>query len=109
MARCVGKCQLRWQAAAESGPGGRPGGSLDRAQVANPVHSQRELGRRLGELRNGLGLTVEGVAERLLCSPTKISRLETGSRRASLRDVRDLCLLYRVSDEAQADELMRLA
>src|ERR1022692_2218301 len=30
----------------------------------------------------------------LLCSATKISRLETGVRRPSLRDVRDLCALY---------------
>jgi transcriptional regulator with XRE-family HTH domain len=63
----------------------------------------------LRELRNGLGLTVEEVAEQLMCSATKISRLETGSRRASLRDVRDLLLLYRVSSQVQADELMALA
>jgi transcriptional regulator with XRE-family HTH domain len=70
---------------------------------------QRELGMRLRELRNGLGLTVEEVAEQLLCSATKISRLETGTRRASLRDVRDLCGIYGVTDQAEADELMRLA
>jgi transcriptional regulator with XRE-family HTH domain len=64
---------------------------------------------RLRELRNALGLTVEEVGEKLLCSATKISRLETGSRRASLRDVRDLCRLYDVNDEAQAGELMELA
>lgn len=70
---------------------------------------QRELGMRLRELRNALGLTVEEVGEKLMCSATKISRLETGSRRASLRDVRDLCRLYQVNDEAQAGELMELA
>ncbi len=64
---------------------------------------------RLRELRNGLGLTVDDVAERLLCSATKISRLETGTRRASLRDVRDLCGIYGVTDQADADELMDLA
>ena len=41
--------------------------------------------------------------ERLLCSATKISRLETGARRPSLRDVRDLCGVYNV-DEATTDE-----
>jgi len=56
-----------------------------------------------------LGLTVEEVGERLMCSATKISRLETGARRANPRDVRDLCLLYGVTDEAEADELMELA
>jgi transcriptional regulator with XRE-family HTH domain len=64
---------------------------------------------RLRELRNRLGLTVEEVGEQLLCSATKISRLETGVRRASLRDVRDLCRIYQVTDQAQADELMDLA
>jgi transcriptional regulator with XRE-family HTH domain len=53
-------------------------------------------------------MTVEDVAERLLCSATKISRLETGARRPSLRDVRDLCGLYEV-DEAVSAEFMLLA
>jgi hypothetical protein len=32
-----------------------------------------------------------------------------GPRRASLRDVRDLCRLYQVTDEAEAERLMDLA
>jgi transcriptional regulator with XRE-family HTH domain len=79
------------------------------AQGANPTLRQRELGMRLRELRNGLGLTVEEVGEQLMCSATKISRLETGARRASLRDVRDLCRIYQVADQSEADELMELA
>jgi len=51
---------------------------------------------------------VEAVAEKLLCSATKISRLETAARRPSLRDVRDLCSLYGVN-ESTAAELMSLA
>jgi Domain of unknown function (DUF5753)/Helix-turn-helix domain len=43
-----------------------------------------------------------------MCSATKISRIETGHRRPSLRDVRDLCKLYDVSD-SDTDELMDLA
>jgi transcriptional regulator with XRE-family HTH domain len=73
-----------------------------------PTVRQRELGFRLRELRTALGMTIEEVAERLLCSPTKVSRAETGTRRASLRDVRDLCQLYGVAD-AEAAELMELA
>jgi transcriptional regulator with XRE-family HTH domain len=76
---------------------------------ANPTLRQRELGRRLRDLRKGMGLTVEDVGEQLLCSATKISRLETGARRASLRDVRDLCRLYQVTDESEAERLMDLA
>lgn len=63
---------------------------------------------RLRDLRNELGLTVDDVGRRLLCSATKVSRLETGSRRASLRDVRDLCGIYGVTEQAAA-ELMELA
>ncbi len=74
----------------------------------NPTVRQRELGRRLRELRLSHGLTVEGVAEKLLCSTTKISRLETGTRRPSLRDVRDLSELYGV-DAATSAEFMSLA
>ena len=69
---------------------------------------QRELGKRLRDLRNQHGLTVEDVAGQLLCSATKVSRLETGMRRPSLRDVRDLCRLYRL-DEATSSEFMTLA
>ncbi len=64
---------------------------------------------RLRELRSQLGLTVEEVGNQLLCSATKISRLETGMRRASLRDVRDLVRIYGVTDQAEADALMELA
>jgi transcriptional regulator with XRE-family HTH domain len=76
--------------------------------ATSPTVRQRELGKRLRDLRNEHGLTVEDVAEKLLCSATKISRLETGARRPSLRDVRDLCDLYRV-DEATAAEFMSMA
>lgn len=69
---------------------------------------QRELGRRLRQLRYQHGLTVEDVAGQLLCSATKVSRLETGMRRPSLRDVRDLCALYDLDDQTST-ELMNLA
>lgn len=74
----------------------------------NPSVRQRELGARLRDLRNDRGMTVEEAAEKLLCSETKISRLETGARRPSPRDIRDLCQLYNVDEPAAAD-LMKLA
>jgi transcriptional regulator with XRE-family HTH domain len=76
--------------------------------ATSPTMRQRELGRRLRDLRVQHNLTVEDVGERLLCSATKISRLETGARPPSLRDVRDLCNLYEV-DTATSAELMSLA
>ena len=54
-------------------------------------------------------MTVEQVAEQLLCSPSKVSRMETGHGIATLRDIRDLSNLYGVADEAQRDRMMRLA
>ncbi len=74
----------------------------------SPTIRQRELGMRLREFRTSKGRTVEDVARELLCSPTKISRAETGARRATLRDVRDLCQLYGVDEQTSA-ELMELA
>lgn len=76
---------------------------------ANPTVRQRELGMRLRKLRNAAGLTVEEVGLRLDCSATKISRMETGVRRASLRDVRDLCAIYGITDQARVGEFVTLA
>jgi len=74
----------------------------------SPTVRRRELGTRLRALRTEADLTVEQVAEQLLCSPSKISRLETGHRGASARDIRDLCDLYQV-DPTQRDYLAALA
>jgi transcriptional regulator with XRE-family HTH domain len=74
----------------------------------SPIARQHELGTRLRALRTERGMTVEEVAAELLCSTTKISRLETAARRPSLRDVRDLCVLYDL-DQQMSRELMSLA
>lgn len=74
--------------------------------MVNPTLRQRQLAKRLRDLRHDHGLGIAEVAERLLCSPAKISRIETAQRRVSLRDVRDLCRLYGVTDPT---ELMALA
>jgi transcriptional regulator with XRE-family HTH domain len=74
----------------------------------SPTVSRRELGAQLRALRTGKGWTVEQVAERLLISSSKVSRLETGQRGASLRDIRDLSNLYGLSEE-QRQHLADLA
>jgi transcriptional regulator with XRE-family HTH domain len=51
---------------------------------------------------------VDDVARELICSSAKISRIETGKRSPTLRDVRDLCRLYKVS-QAEQDRLMIVA
>jgi transcriptional regulator with XRE-family HTH domain len=75
----------------------------------SPTVRRRELGTLLRKLRNEKGLKVEQVADALMCSPSKISRMETGHRGATLRDVRDLCNLYEVTDQGERDRLMSLA
>jgi len=77
-------------------------------EVHSPALRRRELGALLRALRNAKGLTVEQVAERLLCSPSKVSRMETGQG-ATARDIRDLCELYGVADAAERDRLTTLA
>jgi transcriptional regulator with XRE-family HTH domain len=77
-------------------------------EVRSPALRRSELGALLRALRNAKGLTVEQVAERLLCSPSKVSRMETGQG-ATARDIRDLCELYGVADAAERDRLMTLA
>jgi len=54
------------------------------------------------------GKTAEDVAQALMVSATKITRLETGARGVNMRDIRDLCNFYEVS-EAEREHLMRLA
>jgi transcriptional regulator with XRE-family HTH domain len=78
-------------------------------EVRSPTVRRRELGALLRALRNEKGLTVEQVAERLLCSPSKVSRMETGHGIATPRDIRDLCDLYGITHQAERDRLTRLA
>ncbi|MGC5012802.1 helix-turn-helix domain-containing protein [Streptosporangium sp. DT93] len=75
----------------------------------NPTLRRRRLGGRLRVLREEAGLTVEQAAEALLCTPSKISRIENAQRGASQRDVRDLCAAYGISDEELIEQLMTLA
>ena len=76
--------------------------------ATRPTMRQGELGTRPRQLHNGLGLTVEEVGEKLLCSATKISRVETGACRPSLHDVRKLCRPYGMNEVGTA-ELVELA
>lgn len=76
---------------------------------SSPAVRRRELGALLRALRNEKGLTVEQVAENLLCSPSKVSRMETGHGLATPRDIRDLCNLYEVTDPGERERMMTLA
>lgn len=74
----------------------------------SPTVRRRELGTLLKQLRTQRGWTAEQVCEHVRFSPSKMSRLETGHRGASARDINDLCDLYQVDDE-QRQRLLELA
>ncbi|MEV5471873.1 helix-turn-helix transcriptional regulator [Streptomyces sp. NPDC052207] len=79
------------------------------ASNVNPTVRRRRLGQELRRLREVKGMTAEEVAERLLVSQSKISRLENGRRSISQRDVRDLCGVYEVEDQRVVESLMEMA
>ena len=69
---------------------------------------RRRLASELRRLREAAKLTCEDVAERLECSASKISRIETARVTVSPRDARDLLGIYGVPDD-QRDSLIQLA
>jgi transcriptional regulator with XRE-family HTH domain len=73
-----------------------------------PLVRRRQLGAALRRHRIDAGLSLAQVADQLLLSPSKISRIETAQRSISARDVRDLMNLYRVTDPEARGELMKL-
>lgn len=78
-------------------------------EVRSPTVRRRELGALLRALRTERSMTVDQVAAVLLCSPSKVSRMETGQRGATARDIRDLCALYEVTDPQERARMARIA
>ena len=66
---------------------------------SSPTAQRRQLGFELRQLREAARLKSERAAEALECSPSKVSRIETGHVAVSLRDVRDLLDLYNANDQ----------
>jgi transcriptional regulator with XRE-family HTH domain len=73
-----------------------------------PTGRRRRLGAELRRLREAAGLTIDRVAEELECSPSKVSRIETGQVSATPRDVRDMLGLYGV-DDARLEAMVQVA
>jgi transcriptional regulator with XRE-family HTH domain len=74
----------------------------------SPTVRRRRLAAELRRLREQAQLTIEDVAEKLKCSSSKISRIETGHVGVSPKDARELLGLYGVPDD-QLDALVQLA
>lgn len=74
----------------------------------SPTLRRRQLGQELRRLRETAGATIDQVAERLNCSASKISRIETGQSGVSSREVRDILAAYQVEGD-QAEALVEMA
>ena len=74
----------------------------------SPTVRRKRLGIELRRLRERAELTCEDVGQRLECSGTRISRMETGRISVRPGDVRELLEIYGVSG-AEADSLVQLA
>ena len=69
----------------------------------------RRLGSELRRLRESGGYTIDQVANHLECSPSRVSRIETGkSQPPKQREVRDLLELYGVIDDRVRQALLQL-
>lgn len=74
----------------------------------SPTVRRRRLASELRRLRDQAGLTIEDVGEKLECSASKVSRMETGHVGVNPRDARDMLELYGV-DAEQRESLVGLA
>jgi transcriptional regulator with XRE-family HTH domain len=78
------------------------------ARGQGPTVRRRRLASELRRLREVADLTIDEVGEKLECSASKISRIETGHVGVTPRDVRDMLELYGISGDEQ-DALVQLA
>jgi transcriptional regulator with XRE-family HTH domain len=78
------------------------------SSAQSPTVRRRRLALELRRLREAARLTCEEVADRLECSASKISRVETGRVSVSPRDVRDMLEIYGVPED-QREVLVQLA
>lgn len=66
-------------------------------QLPNTEEEQEQLGRRLRDAREYLGLSQEEVAERLKVPRASISAIETGKRKVSSLELKQFARIYKLS------------
>lgn len=74
----------------------------------SPTVRRRRLASELRRLREAAELTIDEVGEKLECSASKISRIETGHVGVTPRDVRDMLEVYGIDDN-EREALVQLA
>jgi len=77
------------------------------SSATGPVLPRRRLATALKKLRADAELTLDEVAEALMISRSKLSRLENAQGSPQARDVRDLVTLYKQEGTPLGDQLMR--
>jgi hypothetical protein len=77
-------------------------------QHRSPTIRRRRLGVELRRHREAAGVTIDVVADRIGCSTSKVSRIETGHTSASPSDVQDMLDIYGVGDAIKT-ELAQIA
>ncbi len=80
------------------------------SRFSPPTPRSRRLGRELKKLRESQGKRAEDAANLLRCSPSRISRIESGDIKARPGDVMELLVAYDVAiDSEQGQGLITLA
>jgi len=77
------------------------------AKVTGPIGPRRNIAATLKRLREKKRKLLTDVAEDLLISTSKLSRLENAQGKPQLRDIRDLIRYYGIEGTAQAEQLRR--
>jgi transcriptional regulator with XRE-family HTH domain len=77
------------------------------APTQGPIVPRRRIADTLKRLRDESGRTLEEVAETLMISTSKLSRLENAQGSPQPRDVRDLIQFYGIENTQLADRLGR--
>ncbi|MEC3973912.1 helix-turn-helix domain-containing protein [Amycolatopsis sp. H20-H5] len=78
------------------------------ARGQGPTVRRRRLASELRRLREAAELTIDEVGEKLECSASKVSRIETGHVGVTPRDARDMLELYGIAGDEQ-EALVQLA
>jgi transcriptional regulator with XRE-family HTH domain len=77
------------------------------ARVTGPIGPRRNIALTLKRLREKNGKLLTDVADDLLISTSKLSRLENAQGKPQLRDIRDLIRYYGIEGTPQAEQLRR--
>jgi len=77
------------------------------AKVTGPIGPRRNIALTLKQLREDSGKLLSDVADALLISTSKLSRLENAQGKPQLRDIRDLIRYYGIEGTTQAEQMRR--